>query len=489
VGASLFEESVVEDDGVVLRMRLWGPKPTIRLLALPWVLLWRSRDVDIARWQDDPLLAEGVRRLRELEARDLGSLEWGSVLGTVEEAVDATVNLAALRERYLPAALRDLALFFLLLTVTGRRRHARALLSGMRNQTLELNRALADLAARVRATPALARAFAGASDPGALLRDLREMPEAAPFLEAFEALLARYGHRESVAVLASQPTWRQAPEIPLGAIQALASGRPGSEPSGPPEWEVVRDRLLQHSVLGRRPLRRRFVALLTRARRFMPFREDTHFLFTMGLPVVRRCWLELGRRLMEARVLDAPEDVLHLRGHELAGAGRPWPPPQDAVRALRRKVESRKARRATLGDRLPPLELPPPRAGARRPPDSVPGDGRTLLTGVPASQGMAEGPVRIITGPSAFGRLRDGEVLVAPFTNPAWTPLFQRAAAVVVETGAVMSHAAIVAREYGIPAIMAAAGATRRLTDGERVRVDGTAGTVSATGMRPGPGR
>jgi pyruvate,water dikinase len=71
-------------------------------------------------------------------------------------------------------------------------------------------------------------------------------------------------------------------------------------------------------------------------------------------------------------------------------------------------------------------------------------------------------------------------VLVAPFTNPAWTPLFQRAAAVIVETGSAVSHAAIVAREYGIPAVMGAADATRRLADGQRVRVDGTAGTVFA---------
>ena len=69
---------------------------------------------------------------------------------------------------------------------------------------------------------------------------------------------------------------------------------------------------------------------------------------------------------------------------------------------------------------------------------------------------------------------------MAPFTNPAWTPLFQRAAAVIVETGSAVSHAAIVAREYGIPAVMGAADATRRLADGQRVRVDGTAGTVFA---------
>ncbi len=133
------------------------------------------------------------------------------------------------------------------------------------------------------------------------------------------------------------------------------------------------------------------------------------------------------------------------------------------------------ARRATLGDRLPPPELAPSRFILRERPAPT----GALLVGVPASPGTAEGPVRVITGPSAFGTLRDGEVLVAPFTNPAWTPLFQRAAAVIVETGATMSHAAIVAREYGIPAVMGATEATRRLVDGQRVRVDGTSGIVA----------
>jgi pyruvate,water dikinase len=93
--------------------------------------------------------------------------------------------------------------------------------------------------------------------------------------------------------------------------------------------------------------------------------------------------------------------------------------------------------------------------------------------------------VRVVREASEFGRLRPGEVLVAPYTNPAWTPLFQQAAAVVVDSGGAMSHAAIVAREYGIPAVMGTGDGTRRLVDGTRVRVDGTRGLVfgAAPGM------
>jgi pyruvate,water dikinase len=97
---------------------------------------------------------------------------------------------------------------------------------------------------------------------------------------------------------------------------------------------------------------------------------------------------------------------------------------------------------------------------------------------------VAEGSVRVVHDASEFGKLRAGEVLVAPYTNPAWTPLFERAAAVVVDSGGPASHAAIVAREYGIPAVMATVEGTQRLVDGQRVRVDGAAGLVLSTGQQ-----
>lgn len=144
------------------------------------------------------------------------------------------------------------------------------------------------------------------------------------------------------------------------------------------------------------------------------------------------------------------------------------PPPQltDELRAL---VARRKAKRAAL-ERTPLVD---PRLFQQA---GVAGD--ALLRGTPGSPGVAEGPVRIIRDSSEFDKLRSGDVLVAPYTNPAWTPLFQRAIAVIVDTGGAASHAAIVAREYGIPAVMGTVTGTRTLSDGERVRVDGSQGAV-----------
>lgn len=109
----------------------------------------------------------------------------------------------------------------------------------------------------------------------------------------------------------------------------------------------------------------------------------------------------------------------------------------------------------------------------------TPASGEVLLAGTAASPGTAAGPARIITGLDDFGRLAPGDVLVCRTTSPAWTPLLARAAAVVTETGGLLAHAAIVAREFGIPAVLAAEDATGVLIDGQRVLVDGTGGTIT----------
>jgi phosphoenolpyruvate synthase/pyruvate phosphate dikinase len=100
------------------------------------------------------------------------------------------------------------------------------------------------------------------------------------------------------------------------------------------------------------------------------------------------------------------------------------------------------------------------------------------IVGQPASPGRATGPIRIVHGPDEFDRFQPGEVLVARATTPAWTPLFARAVAVVTDGGTLAAHASLVAREYGIPAVVATGDATACLADGQMVTVDGSAGTI-----------
>ncbi len=158
-----------------------------------------------------------------------------------------------------------------------------------------------------------------------------------------------------------------------------------------------------------------------------------------------------------------------------------------ALAALGRDVESLFGRPqdiewAIAGDDIWVLQARPitTAPSAALPVRAMPGE--MLLTGVAASPGTAAGPARIIGSLDDFARFRSGDVLVCRTTSPAWTPLLARACAVVTETGGMLAHAAIVAREFGIPAVLAAAGAMTTLTEGRRVRVDGTHGHVGTAG-------
>lgn len=463
------ERSMVVQDGVAVRLGNFAPRPTLRILYKPWLSLWQRRQYDLARWRDDPIIAQAVQRAHSLEARDLPALSWGDLLRTLREALALEPFVAQLRDRYLPLGMRDTALLSLHLRLTGRHRQFTVLTSGVENKTLDLNRALEELAHVIRSGDVLRARFADTT-AAALPEALASEPEAQPFLAAFQTFLRDYGHRESVVSLMSQPTWKDAPEIPLGILKTLAASELRTTPAGLPEWERARNEILAHSILGWRPMRKIFLKLLERARRFAQVREDTHFYLTLPMPVERRCALELGRRLAEAGILERADDVFHLTLEELETAGKPWPPRPEIAQQLVAVVADRKARREALAGELfvePGLLPPEPVAGA-------------LLTGMPGSAGIAEGPVCIVHSPAEFGKLQAGDVLVAPFTNPAWTPLFARAAAVVADTGGPMSHAAIVAREYGVPAVMGARDGTTKLADGQRVRVDGNRGLVFA---------
>ena len=215
----------------------------------------------------------------------------------------------------------------------------------------------------------------------------------------------------------------------------------------------------------------RIAAAAAAARSGVAFREDTHFHASRLLPIVRGALLEAGERLARAGVLDDPAAVWHLRWSELTGIADPDEVPTAQRNLLRRMVAERSARREAYAGA--PLISPASLRGAVTAADA-------LVTGQAASSGRATGAVRVVRGPEDFGRLQPGEVLVCPFTNPAWTPLFQVAVAAVVDLGSVGSHAAITAREYGIPAVMGTGNGTAVLVDGQRVEVDGTAGVVRA---------
>jgi pyruvate,water dikinase len=278
------------------------------------------------------------------------------------------------------------------------------------------------------------------------------------------------------------------PDLPGHAVQSLDWYHPTAGELGwpPPQPSEDRHRELAArrqaltaqclAALADRPqLQARFQALLEVAQRYATIREQQARQLTVGWPLLRRCMLRLGQTLHADGVIDRAEDVFFLTRGDL-----------DDRRPLQELVARRRATWERQRRLLAPLTIGrPPRLLAKellaaveavRTSSPAP---QEAIVGQPASPGRATGPVRIVHGPGDFDRFQPGEILVARATAPAWTLLFARAAAVVTDGGTLAAHASLIAREYGIPAVVATGDATTRLSDGQRVTVDGGAGTIS----------
>ena len=212
-------------------------------------------------------------------------------------------------------------------------------------------------------------------------------------------------------------------------------------------------------------------------------REDGLADIGLGYPALRRVLRELGLRLVETRALERPDDVFWVEQEELAQAvsilERGDMPASMAARVHKRRAFARAAERAT-----PPPTLPPSskvmglNMGEVLAADESSQTGNTLK-GSGTSAGTVTAPACVLHGPEDFHKMQPGSVLVAGITTPAWTPLFPLAAAVVTDIGGPLSHGSIVAREYGIPAVMGTGVATKRIQNGQMITVDGSAGTVT----------
>lgn len=465
------------EDGVVVGFNLTLPRPTWRALLAPARLFSLASRYNPADWQSDPLLAEALTRTRSLEAPDPRDRSWHQLLATVRAAMEIPRLAGELRRRYFPRAAFAALRLRLLLSLLGHADQLGTLLSGAANKTAEANRVLEYLAGLVRADAELARIVA-AHEPQELWAALEEQPSGRAFLDEVRAFLDEYGHRETMLSTALSPSWRDAPEVVLGIVKGFAAHPPPPRTDAP-AWQTARDKVSQHPLLRIARLRSAFLATLAEARLLLQIREDTHFYATLSLPLLRRILLELGTRLAAVGIGDVAEDVFHLTLDELERVDGRLPPPANFTAALRNAIARRKAART----RLEGTPLIDPRLF----PQSTP-TGDELLRGMPGSPGVAEGPARIVRDGSEFSKLLPGDVLIAPYTNPSWTPLFQRAIAVVVDSGSVASHAAIVAREYGIPAVMSTVTGTHTLHDGDLVRVDGSKGVVYRVDPTPGKG-
>jgi phosphohistidine swiveling domain-containing protein len=266
--------------------------------------------------------------------------------------------------------------------------------------------------------------------------------------------------------------WWHAP-MPLEATAATPAKAHGRVVQARQAAEAAASDALASSPRRLRAFRR----LLADAQHLVPIREEQTEELTIAWPVMRRAVLRIGEALAGRGVIADPDDVFFLTRTEALAALEETQTPTIDVSA-RRSLRNEQARL-----------VPPPLVGRVNPMiqrvwDSFPGmigavpSDEALVSGVPASPGRVTGVVRVIRGPEGFDELQPGEILVAPLTAPAWTPLFARAAAVVTDVGSAAAHASIIAREYGIPAVVGCGDATSRLRTGMRVMVDGSTGNV-----------
>jgi pyruvate,water dikinase len=219
------------------------------------------------------------------------------------------------------------------------------------------------------------------------------------------------------------------------------------------------------------------------AQTFARVREDSIFDIGLGYPVLRRMVRELGRRLAEGGAIAEPDDVFWLAWDE-AQRGASALDGGETPETMVSRVEERKAvweaeKRATPPPQLPPNERVMGIKTDAFMPVSAEEQTGEAIKGIGASPGQVTGPARVLLGPEDFHQMRQGDILVAEITTPAWTPLFAMAAGVVTDIGGPLSHGSIVAREYGIPAVLGTSVATQRIRSGQVVRVDGSAGNVT----------
>jgi phosphohistidine swiveling domain-containing protein len=381
------------------------------------------------------------------------------------------------------------ALGFALLALAGKlagseRGALQPVLRGLPNNvTTEMDLELWALAASIRAKPKSAAVFAEPALPE-LARRYRAGGLPAAVQAGLAAFLGRYGHRAVAEIDLGLPRWSEDPTHILGVLaNYLRLDDPAQAPDrqfrkAAREAEAQVERLVA-AARGRSRLRAMLVqGALRRTRMFAGLRELPKYFIVEALAAVREQLTAVGAELAEAGRIDAPDDVFFLDLAE-AHRGLDGAPLQGLVRQRREAYEAELGRRhvprVLLSDGTEPEALrivPGGAAGGRF------GATAGVLSGTPASAGTATAPARVILDPQG-AHLEPGEILVAPSTDPGWTPLFLTAGGLVMEMGGPNSHGAVVAREYGIPAVVGVADATARIVTGHSITVDGAAGTVA----------
>ena len=356
---------------------------------------------------------------------------------------------------------------------------ATTFLLGLENVPLRAEKSLFDLAQWIKTRSELADYLARASAEQ-VWAELQSDPVPAPldgeFATRFMAHLAEFGHF-TYDIDFMNPVPADFPIPMLDTLKVYLAGQ-GNDPCTRQQAQEMQSKQAEEAICQRVGTlhRKGFQKLLRLAQEYAVDRENAIANIGLPYPQLRRLLRELGQRLTTGGAIAEPEDIYWLEAKDVDAlvavleTGKPLS--NHAANVETRKAEWQRARRA-----VPPAVLPEGGwlAKMMAPKKSLP----NTLKGKGTSAGKVTAPACVLRGPEDFGQMRPGGVLVAVTTTPAWTPLFAMASAVVTDIGGPLSHSSIVAREYGIPAVMGTGVATRRICTGQMIMVDGNAGTVT----------
>jgi pyruvate,water dikinase len=339
---------------------------------------------------------------------------------------------------------------------------------GGENASQTIDGEIWELSTLARQAPAVSRILQSNAQ-GEVLESLRREPGAAAFVAAFDALVERHGSRSQGWDI-ELPTWRERPEAPLSLIQAQLESA-GVSPGESVARSAARRRQATDRALTAIPQAKHdeFARIVEELDGYVGIREGRAYWQMVITGEMRGLLLRRGAGLVGSGRIDRADDILFLIPDDFEA---------NATSDLRGVVIERRREWERWCKVVPPAVIGTPGAMVAAAAATAAAAAPDELRGAPASRGEVTGPARILHGPEEGTRLRPGDILVCVMTTPAWTPLFSIAAGIITETGGALSHPAITAREYGIPAVVAVKDATTRIREGQLVTIDGGSGIV-----------